>query len=204
MSGWLDLQARAEERYRQSPPERGFFNTVANGHFRSLDDEITNFYPQGMYGRSGFVISSAEQEMLLRRHAREYRLGLSIVCFIVSVAFGSFFQRMEFWQHMTWIVGFIAADWVFARVYFGRFTRKMEPADVPNSPVVQWRSMGHTMHPLLLILQTTLVAGLAGASLYFFVTLREPILLLFGVLMATGLAPFVIALRSWWRTRMET
>lgn len=204
MSGWLDLQTRAEERNRQSPPERGFFNTATNGHFRSLDDGTTIFYPQGMHGRSGFVISSAEQEMLLRRYTREYRMGLSIVCFIASLAFGRFFQRMEFWQHMMWIAGFLGADWVFARAYFGRFTRRMEQADVPNSPVAQWRSMGHTMHPVLLFSEIILLGVFAYAALYYSVKSREPFLLVFGLVLAIGLVPFAIALRSWWAGRSES
>ena len=201
MSGWLRLRARSERQYRESMRERGFLSTAANAHFRTLDDGKSIFYPQGMYGRGGFVISSTEQEMLLRRNAREYRSALSILYLIATIAFGAFFQRMGFWQHITWVAGFAAVDWVVARIYFGRFTRRMEPAGVPNSPIEFWRSMGQTMHPMLLILQAILVAAFAGAGLYFFVQLREPILLLFGVLMTAGLTPFVIALTSWWKNR---
>ncbi|MCK5247338.1 hypothetical protein KAR02_10585 [Candidatus Bipolaricaulota bacterium] len=181
--------------------ERGFLSTATNAHFRTLDDGKSIFYPQGMYGRGGFVISSTEQEMLLRRNAREYRSALSILYLIATIAFGTFFQRMSFWQHIAWVAGFVAVDWVVGRIYFGRFTRKMEPADAPNAPIEFWRSMGQTMHPLLLILQATLVAAFAGAGLYYFVQLREPILLLFGVLMTAGLTPSVIALTSWWKNR---
>ncbi|MCK5828471.1 hypothetical protein KAH43_08115 [Candidatus Bipolaricaulota bacterium] len=203
MSGWLELQGRAEKQYRESLPERGFFKTATNGHFRILDDGKSIFYPQGAYGRSGFAVSSTEQELLLRRNAREYRKGVSIAYFIVSVAFAGFFQRMEFWQHMTWIAGFVALNWIVARIYFRRFTRKMEPAEVPNSPIVQWRSMGQTMHPLLLILEIVGLCFFAGAALYSAVKLTEPSLLLFGALLVAGLGPFVIALRSWWSKRSE-
>lgn len=203
MSGWLELQARAEKKYRESMPERGFFNTAANAHFRTLEDGKSIFYPQGKLGRSGFAISSTEQEMLVRRNAREYRKGVSIAYFIISMAFGSFFRRMEFWQHMTWIAGFFAVDWIFARIYFRRFTKLMQSADVRNSPVEHWRSMGQTMHPLLLFLEIILLGIFSSAALYYSVKSREPLLLLFGVLMAAGIIPFVIALRSWWTARHE-
>jgi len=183
MSGWLELQGRAEKKYRESLPERGFFNTATNGHFRTLANGKSIFYPQGTYGRSGFAVSSTEQEMLLRRNAREYRKGISVAYFIVSVAFAGFFQRMEFWQHMTWIAGFVALDWIVARIYFRRFTRKMETSDVPNSPVAYWRSMGQTMHPLLLILEIVGLCFFAGAALYSAVKSNEPSLLLFGALL---------------------
>ena len=78
-----------------------------------------------------------------------------------------------------------------------RFTRKMEKSDVPNSPVAYWRSMGQTMHPLRLILATTLVVGAASACFYFLVRLREPMLLLFGVLLLVSVVPYAIALKSW-------
>jgi len=107
---------------------------------------------------------------------------------------------MEFWQHVTWVAGFVAVDWVVAKAYFWRFTRKMESADVPNSPVTHWRSLSQTLHPLSLVLQTILVAGMAGACLYYFIHLREPILLLIGLPMAASLVPFVVAIRSCWRS----
>ncbi len=204
MSGWLGLRARSERQYRESMPERGFLNTATNAHFRTLDDGKTIFYPRGAFGRRGFIISATEQEMLLRRNIREYRIGISIVCSVASIAFGSFFQRMEFWQHMTWVAGFFAVDWVFARIYFRRFTKRMESADVPNSPVATWRSMGRTMHPLSLILLVIFVAGIAGACLSLFLQQREPILLMFGALMVVGLVPFVIALKSWRVARART
>lgn len=178
-------------------PERGFFKTATDAHFQKLDDGKTIFYPQGVYGRSGFTVSSTEREMLLRRNAREYRKGVSVAYFIVSVVFAGFFQRMEFWQHMTWVAGFIALDWIVARIYFRRFTHKMEASDEPNSPIAYWRSMGQTMHPLRLILATTLVVGAASACFYFLVRLREPMLLLFGVLLLVSVVPYAIALKSW-------
>lgn len=204
MSGWLGLRARSERQYRESMPERGFLNTATNAHFRTLDDGKSIFYPQGVYGRRGFVVSSTEQEVLLRRNAREYQSGHSILQGIMAIAFGGFFQRMEFWQHMTWVAGFVIAEWIFARIYFQRLTRCMESADVPNSSVAHWRSMGKTMHPLSLISLTIFGTAMSGACLYYFVQMREPILLLFGVLMVAGLVPFVIALKSWRVARART
>jgi len=83
MSGWLELQGRAEKKYRESLPERGFFKTATDAHFQTLDDGKTTFYPQGVYGRSGFTVSSTEREMLLRRNVREYRKGVAVAYFIV-------------------------------------------------------------------------------------------------------------------------
>jgi len=141
--------------------------------------------------------------MLLRRNAREYRKGVSVVYLIVSLVFAGFFQRMEFWQHTTWVAGFIALDWIVARIYFRRFTHKMQTSDVPNSPVAYWRSMGQTIHPLLLILEIIGLCVFACAALYSAVRLNEPILFLFGALLVAGLVPVVIALRSWWSKRSE-
>ncbi|MFC2078811.1 hypothetical protein ACFLSZ_02405 [Candidatus Bipolaricaulota bacterium] len=201
MSDWLSLRARSEQQYRDAMPERGYLNTATNAHFQTIENGKIIFYPQSTYGRRGFVVSSPEQEMLLRRNVREYQSGHSILCFIMVLAFGSFFRQLDFWQHAIWIVGFVVADWAIARAYYWRFTRWMEPSDIPNSPVAFWHSMGVTMPPMLLVLQTVYIACLAGACLYFLVELRRPILLLLGGLMIAGLVPNAFALKSWWRTR---
>ena len=204
MSGWLGMRVQAEQRYRASMPERGVHNTAANAHFRRQEDGVTVFYPQGLYGRRGFSIPSAEYELLLRRNVREYRAALLVFYFFLSVAFGRFFRRMDFWQYVLWFVGVGAFDWIAAKLYFRKFSRTMDPADVANSPVAHWRSMGQTVHPILLLLEIVMLVFFSGAALYVSVKSAEPMMVLFSVMLAAGLIPFAIALRSWWEARHES
>ena len=85
MMGMLGMRARSERRYRESMLERSFRNTATNAHFRILEDGKSIFYPQGAFGQCGFIISSAEQEMLLRRSRRKYQSGLRILYCLVRL-----------------------------------------------------------------------------------------------------------------------
>lgn len=195
---------------REQIPDSNFTSPDVNAHFRKLDDGRTLFYPMGIFGRRGFVVASTEQETLLRVHARggsrKGGAAVLLVGFLGMIAIGVFtpLLRLVPWFAAGFVAALFTATWVFMRNYFRPFTEGMESANVPNSPIAYWRSVGQTMHPLWLVVQ--LVGIVALVSCYFFraMHLKEPGLFVFVALWVVWLVPLGFQVQGWWRGRGQS
>ncbi|MBU0595206.1 hypothetical protein KJ567_00775 [Candidatus Bipolaricaulota bacterium] len=177
----------------------GYFDTIVNSHFRTLDGGTLVFYPYGAFGRCGYVVESERQEASLRRRAR--RLGrLSYALYLVAAFVAARFVPQIDWPVFLLImaIGWVP-DWMTARLAFWSLTRRMERATGANSPMAYWRNMGRTMHPALLALFGIFGLLMAAAGFLIYALDRDAIGLLIGAFFALLIFPYALAMWSWWR-----
>jgi len=191
------------DRQGESVYRGGFLYAGISGYFRTIESGEKIFYPQGAFGRRGFAVASAEQELILRTNIRGFQRLYSGILIALILIFSGYLSTQTSWPVLLIVIGSWPVLWLLARAYFWRFTRTMEPVAIPNSPIACWRSMGRTINPTLLIGQTIFVCVLSGASLYRAYQSQDLIWLLLGLIIATSLAPYVIALLSWRQTWMS-
>ena len=201
MSDGLKLKVQGEP--SESEYRGGFLHAWINGHFRTLEDGEKIFYPLGAFGRRGYAVASTEQELILRKSVRSSQ-RITMVALTGLILFSSInLATLESWKLLLFLVGSWPLSWMFARAYFWNFTRGMEPVDIPNSFVATWRSMGRTVQPLLLVGQSMFVAVLSGYSMLKAYQTQDLARLLIGIIIATALIPYGVAILSWWGTRTE-
>ena len=145
----------------------GYFDTAVNAHFRSLEDGTRIFYPQGAFGRRGYVVPP-ETEPALRARARSFFQKTYVVVVVLGVAFARAIGRFGPVDFCALLAGLSAGGWLISSLVFWPLTRKLQRATVPNSPIAYWKSVGRTLHPLLLTLFSVLVVGwvVVGALIY--------------------------------------
>jgi hypothetical protein len=184
----------------ESENHGGFLHAWINGHFRVLEDGETIFYPLGAFGRRGYAVASTEQELILRKTV----LTSQRIARVALIGFALFFTMtlatLESWKLLLVVVGSWPISWVFARAYFWTFTRGMESVDIPNSFLATWRSMGQTVHPLLLVSQSLFLVFVSGYSMLKAYQTQDSARLLIGLIIATALIPYGVALWSWRQT----
>ena len=74
---------------------------------------------------------------------------------------------------------------------------------IPNSPLEQWRKMGQTVRPALLVLGGTVAIAMSICGFLACVFRRDARGIPFGVLMAIASIPYGVALWSRWRPRSQ-
>ena len=189
-----------QDRAHALESRRGFAHAWINGHFRPLDDGEKIFYPLGAFGRRGFAVSSIDQELALRANLRRLQRIVPRVSTGLILFLGIDPVALESWQLSLIAIASCLIFWIVVRAYFRAFTRHMEPIDIPNSFVSTWKSVGTTVHPMLLIAHALFVGFLSGFT--FFNAFQEQSLARFviSVVIATMLIPNGVALWSWRQT----
>jgi hypothetical protein len=202
MSEGLKLKAQVDP--SDSEYRGGFLHAWMNGHFQTLDDGRRVFYPQGPLGRRGFEVSSTEKELILRINVRGSQRLLSAVLMVGMFSLIFSMESLESWVFLPIVAGGWLFAWLFAKAYFWRFTQVMRSVDVPNSFIAYAKSMGWTVHPMLLVWQAAFVGAMSGYS--FIVAYRDHDLfrMVLGLILVVGLTPHAIALWSWRQTWAST
>lgn len=194
---YLRQLAKTREPRVERTPGRGlgFLDTAVSSHFRLLDDGTKVFYAQGAFGRRGYVVPP-EAEPALRSRARNIAQALRLPLVWVSIALARSIGRLNAVELCVLLAVLLGAEWVTMALAFRPLTRTLERARVPNSPIAHWRSMGQTLHPILLALPMLLCVALLSAGLWIYHQDSAPLGLLIAVVAALFSPPYVIALKS--------
>ncbi len=193
------LKARKSNAQEDAEMRGGFLHAWINGHFQTLADGKRVFYPFGPLGRSGFEVTSTEQEMILRlnvRSARRFLIGILFALMFVLIFSET---SHESWMPVVAVCCSLPLQWAYSRIYFWRFTSSMEPIDVPNSLIGYARSMAVTVNPTLLMGQTAMGLLLAGAIAYLAYRDQDLSRLALAAFVMVGYIPHAMALWSWTR-----
>ena len=202
MRDWTGLRIRRERHERESASGWVWQDAVSNAHFRRLEDGQLLFYPAGAFGLRGYIVGTSEQEALLRARAREWRHGLTLLGLLLYVLMSKGIVQDLSWTYAASVAGWWILLLAVEHVIFLPITRHMDRADVANSPVSYWRSLGRSCHPLVLVGQAVFGVIMTGGFFYAF-TLQYNWILVAGAILAvaTLLVPALIALHSWWTIR---
>ncbi len=198
----LARQSRASrESERNTPLLGGYFEAMTDMHFRTLDDGRRVFYPQGVFGRRGYIVESGRLEKRLRRRAWTDSIATILSAAFLGSAYGAFFRNYGLTGLVLLIATGAVASWLAAKLAYWPLIRQLERSHIANSPIACWRRLGQLAHPAWLIFGVSLLAALS--ALGFFLYAHEGLTI--GIVMGLYLIPFTIpygiALRSWWRHR---
>lgn len=209
MAGYGPQQLREMARWSRpgttALPEgrSGYHESVADSCFQTLDDGKRVFYPHGAFGRRGYVIEKRRDEDALRRRVKNELVLMSVVSPFLAGFYGSFLRDAGVVRLLLLLTGLYVASWIVTELLCWPLTRRLERADVPNSPIAAWRRMRRSMHPGWLIVGSVLFLCLSVAGFLLRAIEGQAAGLLIGFLSILCAVPYLIALRSWWRTRME-
>jgi hypothetical protein len=179
----------------------GYFESLADTCFRTLDDGTKVFYPHGPFGRRGYVVETSRDEDALRRRVKNGSALMIVASPFLASFYGVFLRDTGVTRLLLLMAGLYVANWIVTEVQFWPLVRRLKRADAANLPIAAWRRMGRTMHPGWLILGGAFLLCLAVAGFLLHVLERQPAGLVIGFLSILVAAPYVIALRSWWRHR---
>jgi len=201
---YLRQLAKTREPRVERTPGRGlgFLDTAVSSHFRSLDDGTKVFYAQGAFGRRGYVVPP-EAEPALRSRARNMAQATMLASAWLGITLAGTTGKLDAVGLCVLLAVLGAVGWVTTTLAYWPLTRGLERARVPNSPMAHWRSMGQTMHPILLALPMLLCVALLSAGLWIYHQDSAPLGLLIAVVAALFSAPYVIALKSRWLRRAQ-
>jgi len=181
----------------------GYFAAASNTHFRTLDDGTRVFYPHGAFGRRGYVVASVVmEERLARRMKAGQRISVA-ACVVFALAYVSLNLEPSPLCLAGVIAGVSAMGWVAAELAFRSLTRRMKRVRIPNSPLGQWRKMGQTMHPALLVFGGTVAITMSICGFLASVLYRNAAGIPLGVLMAIATVPYGVAVWTRWRPRLQ-
>jgi len=120
------------DRQGESVYRGGFLYAGISGYFRTIESGEKIFYPQGAFGRRGFAVASAEQELILRTNIRGFQRLYSGILIALILIFSGYLSTQTSWPVLLIVIGSWPVLWLLARAYFWRFTRTMEPSDAAN------------------------------------------------------------------------
>ena len=120
--------------------KKGYLETVAENHFKTLEDGTRVFYAQGPLGRRGFAVPTPELESDLKRATRTYYLWFIISCGLIGVLVGPLSRGIDLYASILQIVFATVIAYVITCSYFRRYTKSLEAvAGSPNSTLEHWR-----------------------------------------------------------------
>lgn len=204
MGGVLGMQTQHRD---TAVSDSDLTGSVVNAHFRVLEDGRKIFYPLGIFGRRGFVVSSTEQESLLRVRAHGVRRagGLFILLnFLGLIAIGILFdlsQRFALWLYCGYVLALLAGLCMHLTHRFRSITNMMRSFSVRNSPIVYWRSEGQDLTRFQLVLRGVTIVGTAGGAITLAMYLGRPSWLVYGSYMALWSIPYLFMAQGWLRGR---
>lgn len=169
----------------------GYFEAVANNHFKSLEDGTRIFYPQGAMGRVGYIVPDSKLESVLRASLKRFYIWLIVGTGIFGGLGGPLISKIGFVE-LILVAGFLG--WLIIRLYFMRITRDLEKVRVANSMFSCWASMGESMSWVMLIVFTSFFLLSSIASLLLYQSMPDIKLLAIGIFFALCLIPYGIAI----------
>lgn len=207
MAGYGPHQLRELARWSRSAATEqrgdrsGYFEATADSCFRTLEDGRRVFYPHGPFGRRGYVVQRRRDEDALRERVKAEFVLMAIASPFLAGLYGSFLRDTDVGPLLLMLAGLYVANWIATELLCWPLTRRLERADVPNSPIAAWRRMGRTVHPGWLILGVGFLLSMSAAGFLLCVLERQPSGLLIGCLCILGASPYGVAIHAWWRRR---
>jgi len=167
--------------------------------FRTLADGTRIFYPQGAFGRRGFVVESPYTEASLRLRAKGVGILLTAVLPLLWFACGPILPDSDPLRVVLLLAGANAVAWLATWLAHWPTTRRLQQADVPNSPIASWTRMGQRIRPVWLVLGALILIGTSGLMVVAWE--RAAVGTALGFLLLLGAVPYLVAIRGWWRGR---
>jgi len=201
MNGLHVDQIRELAKYRSDTVSAGgfgYFAVASNTHFRTLDDGTRVFYPHGAFGRRGYVVASFVMEERLARRMRAWQKISVAACVVFGLSYVLLNLEASSLCLAGVIAGLLAMGWLAAELAFRSLTRRMKRARIPNSPLVQWRKMGQTLHPALLVFGGTVAITMSVCGFLASLCHRNAAGIPLGVLMAIATVPYGVAIWTRW------
>jgi len=199
----LARKPHACEESRLRASSGGYFKTVADLCFQTLNDGTKVFYPHGVFGRRGYVVESQRDEDRLRQRAKAEIILLIVTTPVLASAYGAFLRGIGVLRFVLLMLGLSAAGWLVTELTYWPLTRRLERSHVPNSPIVCWKRMGRTAHPAWLILGASFFACVSAMGFLLFAREGQAVGILIGLMLILFGFPYGVALRSWWRQRTD-
>ena len=175
--------------------------SAADACFLTLEGGTKIFYPQGAFGRRGYIVESSRSEEALRRRVKNLHVGTILAVPLLASAYGAFLRDTGLLRFALLIACSFVAWWLIARLGSWPLTRRLKRSDVSNSPIACWNRMGQRTHPVWLILAPFYFAALSAVGFVFFATERNPVGLAIGLMMPLAAVPYLVAIRHRWQDR---
>ncbi len=177
---------------------KNFPQAQADLHIQPLDDGTKLFYPQIPWGR-GYYISSPELEHTLRQILRHLYRRLGFI-WLFSVGFCSNFSALVSHNPLTFTLAVLLSGvmtglmtWLLIHLSFSRYTRQMEIADIPYSPIA--RESQWVLFPRwLLILGVLLCMSFIAGGIWLYTMTTDPTMLVCSSFFSLLLIPYAIGL----------
>ena len=167
----------------------------SDSYFNTLKDGTKIFYPQGLLGRRGYYVSPPELEPKLRQDIRRFHKR-QIMWSGVLGAFAGSLAMIHIWAFISIICFCSCLGWLRGHLYFAKYTKKMEPAHIANSPIFHWSQWGESAHPASLIGYMLLWLSFIGGCIWLYGSTNQSQMLLCIVIFALMLVPGGIAIYS--------
>lgn len=172
--------------------KKGYFETICNGHFKTLSDGKRVFYEQGPIGRRGFEIATQDQEDVLRKAIKRYYIWIFGLCFFANLLVTT---NPTYFIFTLLCVVFLAV--LITRLYFRKYTKNMILVKTANSPFSHWKNMGKTLHPVHLYGGALLCLLFVLAGLLLYQAKGDFITLLCSIIFSLIMVPFLVGI--WYR-----
>jgi len=186
--------ARRSEDWRPGVP-CWLLESVAESYFRTLEGGAKIFYPQGAFGRHGYVVESSRSEEALRRRVKSLHLGMILAVPLLACVYGAFLRDAGLLRFALLLAGSSVVWWLISRLGSWPLTRRLERSDASNSPIACWSRMGEKTHPIWLILAASCFAALSAVGFALFATERDPVGVVIGLTMPLGGFPYLVPIR---------
>lgn len=105
--------------------KKGYFETVTENHFKTLEDGTRVFYAQGPLGRRGYAVPTPELEAELRKALSSYH-RLIISCGVIGGLSGTILRGLDLFTFIGAIVVAMAIAYVITYLYYRRYTKGLE------------------------------------------------------------------------------
>lgn len=157
--------------------KKGYFSTVTENHFNTLEDGTRVFYAQGPVGRRGFVVPNPEVEAELKQATRTYYICLIVMCGVFG-GMGAQLSSVTVSTALMAIGTWVVVAYAITNIYFHQYTKQLAPvADSPNSPLAHWRRIGSESKGWIIWGGTILSALFTISSWWLYFHSGEPLLL---------------------------
>jgi len=176
----------------------GYLDAITNSYFKTREDGTKLFYPQGMLGRLGYIVPSAELEERLRKSAKRFFVGSGLGGGLLGSCLGELASDLQgmplvFFVAMLPVI-FGPLAWLSAKGFFWQSTRQMTAVHEANSFKRSWLAVVQTLHPWFAGLMATVCFLIVVASIVSFRSSGEPKLLLLAALFTVVLVPWMLAI----------
>jgi hypothetical protein len=146
----------------------GYFDSLADGMIRPLQDGRKAFYPFGLLV-SGYIIPSDAIEAKIRRRIKSYFLAHLCIIIVLCTALNSWLSLLSAARYLLWVVSTSLTGQVAAILYYYPVIRRLERTQEKQSFLAAWSSMGARLNPVLLWILMILSFIFALMTTWFYV-----------------------------------